>query len=458
MSVFEWDGHRGRFLMAGCLLAIAFLYVRIDQVGDVDSGSLDELSDLHASVDAGTSSRRLAYLAIGAAGLAALVWPRRDAIRAQRNLALTDQYSTNGTPCSVLSARYSVFHANDLRMRGSLAVLGLAFVAWCSLTVLWSEDMAFAIRRLSVFFCVLLAALGAVRQFSWRQILLLGLFASGVQFTGSLAASILRGTFQPWTGDYRFSGLLHPNHEAINCAVLLITAFFLARDARRGKTVLYSIALTAVAFLMLTRSRTAVVAALAACALTWWGTASRKTRLVSFFAAVTAVSLGCIVLGGWASDNAGRVIEMGREEADTSTLVGRLPLWDELLPYVWRRPLASYGYNAFWTPDRIETIAESQGWAVSHAHSDYLDVLLGAGFIGLALYVALLADGIRVTSIRASREVGMCGLPAWTWFTAIGGFTEGIGHQNYLFQFMLLAALAYAATRADGDAASSAMT
>jgi exopolysaccharide production protein ExoQ len=417
MSGAEWNANRWQLVLAGCLVAVVFMAVRMDQAGGLDGGSLDDLDQLHSSVNAGSSARRAAYLVLGIAGAVGLLRPG----------------------------------GSTLRVRGPLAVLGCALVAWCSLSVCWSDEPSLGLRRLSAFAAVLVAALAVVKRFSWREILLVGLGASGAQFAGSLMAAIAAGTFRPWEGGYRFSGLLHPNHEAINCAVLLFSAFFLARDAKRAKLPLYLVALTALGFLLLARSRTSLVAALAGCALTCWSVAPRHVRLPMVFAAAAAACLACVVLGGWILDNSDRVIQLGREGADASTLVGRIPLWQELLPYAWNRPLAGYGYNAFWTPLRIDTLADSQGWAISHAHNDYLDVFLGAGVVGLGLYAALLVGGIRTATAcaRNGLEPGVGGLPVWPWFAAIGGFTEGIGHQNYLFQFMLIASLAYVALRPD---------
>jgi hypothetical protein len=74
-------------------------------------------------------------------------------------------------------------------------------------------------------------------------------------------------------------------------------------------------------------------------------------------------------------------------------------------------------------------------------------VLLGTGFVGLGLYLAVLGEGIRGATVRARavREPGASALPAWPWFAAIGGLTEGIGLQGSLVQFMLISALAYVA-------------
>ena len=58
------------------------------------------------------------------------------------------------------------------------------------------------------------------------------------------------------------------------------------------------------------------------------------------------------------------------------------------------RPLAGFGFNSFWIPNKIEDISESQSWAISVAHSTYLDLTLGIGLIGVTLCVAAVLFGL----------------------------------------------------------------
>ena len=86
---------------------------------------------------------------------------------------------------------------------------------------------------------------------------------------------------------------------------------------------------------------------------------------------------------------------LGRaDEEEVGALTGRVPLWEELSESVAERPLAGFGFNSFWIPKNIEDISESQSWAISVAHSTYLDLMLGIGLIGVSMCVGIVLLGI----------------------------------------------------------------
>lgn len=62
-----------------------------------------------------------------------------------------------------------------------------------------------------------------------------------------------------------------------------------------------------------------------------------------------------------------------------ATLTGRTEVWASLTPVVLKRPFLGGGFGGFWTQKTKEL------YRISGAHSGYLDVLLGLGFIGLFL-------------------------------------------------------------------------
>jgi O-antigen ligase len=134
-----------------------------------------------------------------------------------------------------------------------------------------------------------------------------------------------------------------------------------------------------------------------------------------------------------------------------------LPLWQELIPAILARPLTGYGFGAFWSPDRILALADSQGWTISHAHSDYLDLVLALGVPGLLAYVATLLTGIgaalrraRTAAISASDSAGpLLAIAGWLVFLAIGGLTEQVGLQPSLPVFCVLCGLVHLSCRDD---------
>ena len=82
----------------------------------------------------------------------------------------------------------------------------------------------------------------------------------------------------------------------------------------------------------------------------------------------TVVFTGQIKLGFIAS-------AAGRDE----TLTGRTEIWARLLPVVLRHPILGGGFGGFWTP------TTRTAFRISGAHSGYLDLLIGLGFVGLVL-------------------------------------------------------------------------
>jgi exopolysaccharide production protein ExoQ len=75
---------------------------------------------------------------------------------------------------------------------------------------------------------------------------------------------------------------------------------------------------------------------------------------------------------------------MGRED-DVSSMSGRLPLWEELLISVNKKPILGHGYLAFWDSEKVEYLSETFRWEIPHGHNLYLDVLLDGGIVGLFL-------------------------------------------------------------------------
>ena len=77
-------------------------------------------------------------------------------------------------------------------------------------------------------------------------------------------------------------------------------------------------------------------------------------------------------------------------------LSGRVPLWEELSESIARRPWAGYGFNSFWIPRNIEEISDSQSWAISVAHSTYLDLTLAVGLIGAGWCLTVVLWGLAL--------------------------------------------------------------
>ena len=76
-----------------------------------------------------------------------------------------------------------------------------------------------------------------------------------------------------------------------------------------------------------------------------------------------------------------------------ATLTGRTNIWAALLPIAMQKPIVGNGFGGFWVPRIRAEIA-------SEAHSGYLDVLIGTGFVGLFLVSMFLLSSCH----KAHRE------------------------------------------------------
>ncbi|MEX2112395.1 MAG: O-antigen ligase family protein [Pirellulales bacterium] len=216
-----------------------------------------------------------------------------------------------------------------------------------------------------------------------------------------IVSELSLGTFRPWLQGYRFAGIFHPNIMGVNCALLIMASLYLVVVGARLKNgLLHVIAGVTFAFLLLTGSRTALGAMLVSIAALWFITAPASKKLVYLlFPGLVVVFVG-VAAGLGAFEDFADVIAMGRNDSEMSSLTGRVPLWQELLNnYLPLNPLAGHGYGAFWTENHIAEISHYQTWAVYHAHSTYIDLVLNVGLIGAALYLT----GMVLAFLSASR-------------------------------------------------------
>jgi O-antigen ligase len=67
------------------------------------------------------------------------------------------------------------------------------------------------------------------------------------------------------------------------------------------------------------------------------------------------------------------------------TLTGRTELWDVLLQIAFDRPVVGHGLGLFYRPEIMYQYSIEFGWDAKSAHSSYIDLFLGIGFLGTGL-------------------------------------------------------------------------
>lgn len=108
-----------------------------------------------------------------------------------------------------------------------------------------------------------------------------------------------------------------------------------------------------------------------------------RAGLSVFVALLIGFGVAAPFLGG--ANVAGFSSVFGRNE----TLTGRTETWEDLVAVVMSDPFVGVGFGSFWTTARRDF------YQMSHGHNGYLDVLLELGFLGLALYAALLLSCVN---------------------------------------------------------------
>jgi O-antigen ligase len=329
----------------------------------------------------------------------------------------------------------------------ALIVAG-ALVGWLLLGSLWSLDkletfrQAMQIASALIIGAAIAAALGGV----WFRWSLWAALQVGLVWSAAAIYSDRSGTLDrngDWAGIY-----FNRNSLALYAALALLVSVFLAADSRSIESsarrwvvvaVLAGFGVVDVRLIAGSDALTPVVslvAALAAVALCWGGShLVRRDVDANRLAAVVgglALAIGAV---GWATrrswlDNLGR-------RAD---LTGRLDLWTVAVDWAWRRPLHGYGYMAAWgDPAFLAEVEAARGTLLGSAHNSFVDLFLGAGLIGLALAIGLVAALYWRTVPAALRMVSVATLfpVALLVFIVVENLTETLFVGNQLIVALL---------------------
>ena len=278
----------------------------------------------------------------------------------------------------------------------TLSKLILALGALCLVSVLWTDDVAFTVRRLCSALLCFTGVLGVCRQFRPRDLCRMVLIISFAYLCVGICVELLGPGYRIPGARYRFGGTVNPNLQGMYCALLSLSAACLYSKATSRLWTLRGMFVLGVAFLLLTGSRTALYSFLVAIASYWWLTSSWHTRALALTGLPTLVA-SLILLGHLAGTDSNRflsVITMGRDLETMSTMTKRIPVWSELLGYIGMRPLLGYGYQGFWHGDRVLEMGAATGWAATGAHCAYLETILSVGLIGGALHILAILIGI----------------------------------------------------------------
>ena len=322
-----------------------------------------------------------------------------------------------------------------------LMMFALSYVALAIASSIWSVDGAITRKRIIVFLINAIFIYTLARVGSMLEVAMLGFFCTGAVAIISLGIDIfVQHTFAPWNPDYRFMGVMTANFQAMNLLVCLLCGLTLVQ--RQPRLLRWMAPLLALfsALLFITRARVGTFICLGMMTFILLRLAKQHLqphmRALAIFGVLMLVVPGAVFAVGRSGGGAlTDIFMMGRKDTqNTASLSNRAPLWAELMQSVEQRPVLGFGFEAFWSPERVEKISFDQGWMVPHAHNTYLDQMLSIGVIGSFLYACTLIGGCIVAWQRYRRRPDETSLlpPLLLTWLAMLGLTESIPVSPYL--------------------------
>ncbi|KQP68876.1 O-antigen ligase family protein [Methylobacterium sp. Leaf112] len=280
--------------------------------------------------------------------------------------------------------------AAALRPLASLPIL--LMLAWLAVSTVLSIEPLVSARRLVSLVIVTAAAVSLlVAARDARQ------FATvlGATVLGIVGISYLGLVLVPERAMHTAFDLIEPEHAGSwrgvyahkNAAGAAMGAFVFVGLfwAGTGQRILgFLLAGAAALFLVFTNAKTSVAITPAVLALTWFCTWSgatvwRRLVLLAPLALLLTVTVGSVL-----------VPEIGAlvaRLAGDPTFTGRTEIWEFAADNIARRPIAGYGYGAFWESVFYGGGADAATWVnrATDAHNGYLNTALESGLVGLAL-------------------------------------------------------------------------
>jgi O-antigen ligase len=178
--------------------------------------------------------------------------------------------------------------------------------------------------------------------------------------------------------------LVHKNPFARLMVVSALSLLLAALNTRRSRYFVWAVFSIAIALLVLSTSKTAIVIFVTLVilvplykALSW-----SDSLVIPFSITVILVggSAATWLIGNWDP----LLVQLGKD----STLSGRTDIWDGVIEKIWERPWLGYGYQAFWQEGgEADLVWRSIRYKVFQAHNGFLDIGIQIGLLGLLFFV-----------------------------------------------------------------------
>lgn len=291
-----------------------------------------------------------------------------------------------------------------VRIQGCLGLLVIFFVMWAVLSIAWAEDAVFTIRKVGVLVMIFIGALGLTLRLSFDEVIRLFFIISFFVVTGGILSEIVLGSFQPLNADYRYGGWQHPNLQALDCGLLVLSSLFLIRFNKNKWVLFLLLCIFGSVSLYLTKSRAVFWSCVAAAGVYWAIVSSWRSKGAWGLLVSSLLCLVLLAMGPEFNENAMNALLLYYNPDSISTLTGRITLWEASIQEIFESPFLGRGYNSFWTPERILALSSLHNWSTPNMHNGYIDMFLGLGVLGGIVFILILALGlVRSLSLYKSR-------------------------------------------------------
>jgi O-antigen ligase len=261
----------------------------------------------------------------------------------------------------------------------------LIVIAMVPTSAVWSVDPMLTLRRSVLFlasaaFAIYLGDRYSPRQFATilLQALTINMIASALLFIVAPVYVLDQDSHAgAWKGLSEQKNAFGAN---IALAVLLLSLI----RFRKYNWLRYALLMLALAELALSRCSTglsACVVSMAALPLMKLIRLPARLRIPAYILSFAMLLAAC----GIVASNADVLFRLlGRD----ATLTGRTDIWAALVTAVKHRPILGYGYDAFWTGLKGESlnVIIASGWLVPEAHNGYLELCIEFGCVGLGIF------------------------------------------------------------------------
>jgi exopolysaccharide production protein ExoQ len=295
---------------------------------------------------------------------------------------------------------FALVFVTTLQRRGWMAVRAippwfLLLQLWCLLSALWSDAHGVSFRRAALeamLSCSILMSAGTIgpeRAFRYLRIILAAVLVVNWISIPLIPAAIHQANeIDPsLIGDWR--GLYGQKNATGAVCVITVLTFLLSRNGKYN-WIGWLVSLGALAFLVMTRSKTslallpvALVAGLAYCAA-WRDGLSRA--IFTVFAAL--LILAALVAGIFYADTISHILE------DPTEFTGRAEIWQAYLSYARDHVWLGAGFGTLTDTGALSPVHNYvlSSWveAIGNSHDGYLQVLVTLGGVGFVLAIIAL--------------------------------------------------------------------